>query len=578
MRVRRHAPLSCILLIGAALAACAPATTPNAPSAAQPTAQAPSRTLVMVTRAEPSTLSGTLLLSLGIGATANRRPFNAALAILDSNLEPRPYLAERLPELNSGDWQVFPDGRMETTYRLKPNLTWHDGSPLTAADFVFAWRIYTTPEFGTSTSPPHTHMQEVLAQDDRTLHIRWSKPYPEAGALTGLGGAGASPSFDPLPRHLLEPPYQQDPKSFPNLSFFTVDFVGAGPYRLDRWESGSFIEGAAFDGHALGRPKIDRLRIIFNSDQNTTLAVMLSGEAHLPMDDSLGIEQGNALKQDWDARQAGTVRYLPSTARYVRVQFRPEYVKPRALLDVRFRRALAYTMDKKSINEVLFDGNAQMSDSLIPPEVVRKTGVDTSIIPVYRFDPRQAEQLMQQGGYTKDRDGFYANSTEGRINVEIKNITNPRNDSERATIANGWRQSGIEIDETNFLPQQARDNQALSTFRSLSPTGGVPDVGRFLYFLSSELSSPDTQWVGSNRGGWSNPDYNHNVELFNVTLDARQRGQYLVQAARIINEDLGVIPLYYAPTVLAYPVALRGIDTVNSTDNALWNINDWVLE
>ena len=45
-----------------------------------------------------------------------------------------------------------------------------------------------------------------------------------------------------------------------NLSFWTVDFVGAGPYKVDRWEPGSYIESVAFDGHALGRPKIDRLR------------------------------------------------------------------------------------------------------------------------------------------------------------------------------------------------------------------------------------------------------------------------------------------------------------------------------
>src|SRR5205807_1580485 len=88
----RWAPSLSVLLLGALLAGCAPATAPASTSSSQP-ATPPSRTLVMVTRAEPSTLSGTLLLSLGIGATANRRPFNAALAILDGNLEPRPYLA-----------------------------------------------------------------------------------------------------------------------------------------------------------------------------------------------------------------------------------------------------------------------------------------------------------------------------------------------------------------------------------------------------------------------------------------------------------------------------------------------------
>ena len=67
-----------------------------------------------------------------------------------------------MPQLNTESWRVFPDGRMETTYALKPNLAWHDGAPLTADDFVFAWRVYATPELGVSNTPPAS-LIEVLA-------------------------------------------------------------------------------------------------------------------------------------------------------------------------------------------------------------------------------------------------------------------------------------------------------------------------------------------------------------------------------------------------------------------------------
>ena len=70
------------------------------------------------------------------GSTGEPSPYralNAGLAINDERELPHPYLAEALPELNSDTWRVFPDGRMETAYRLRPNLTWHDGRPLTAA-------------------------------------------------------------------------------------------------------------------------------------------------------------------------------------------------------------------------------------------------------------------------------------------------------------------------------------------------------------------------------------------------------------------------------------------------------------
>src|SRR5207249_1784383 len=117
--------------------------------------------------------------------------------------------------------------------------------------------------------------------------IRWRGAYAEAGVLEGVVSTGAptsGPSFAPLPRHILDRALQEEQDTFPTNPYWTVDFVGSGPYRLDRWEPGAFIEAAAFDQHALGRPKIDRVRITWNADSSVVLANLLSGEAHLPID------------------------------------------------------------------------------------------------------------------------------------------------------------------------------------------------------------------------------------------------------------------------------------------------------
>jgi ABC-type transport system substrate-binding protein len=52
-----------------------------------------------------------------------------------------PQLAEAVPSLENGLWKLFPDGRMETTWQIKPAVTWHDGMPLTADDLLFAMRV-----------------------------------------------------------------------------------------------------------------------------------------------------------------------------------------------------------------------------------------------------------------------------------------------------------------------------------------------------------------------------------------------------------------------------------------------------
>src|SRR5436309_5121089 len=147
-----------------------------------------SRTLNLLTRAEPATLAlkapaGAGGQAPGLSVDSVVRPFNARLDILDAHGNPTPYLAEALPELSTDSWHVFADGRMETSYRLKANITWHDGTPLSAADFVFAWRVYTTPELGLAVTLPQSLMEEVTAPDARTLVVRWRRLYPQASPL-----------------------------------------------------------------------------------------------------------------------------------------------------------------------------------------------------------------------------------------------------------------------------------------------------------------------------------------------------------------------------------------------------------
>src|SRR5947199_7317721 len=135
-------PSLCGLVALLALLACsAPAPRVEGPSQAA----APPRQTVLryVSRFEPPALAAKLPVG---GGTSDylRRPFNAGLAVIDGQRQARPVLAEQLPQLNTDTWKVFPDGKMETTYRLRPGLTWHNGQPLTADDFVFAWRVYRT--------------------------------------------------------------------------------------------------------------------------------------------------------------------------------------------------------------------------------------------------------------------------------------------------------------------------------------------------------------------------------------------------------------------------------------------------
>src|SRR6266508_4329758 len=156
------------LLVVLVVAACSPGPARPAESDARGQQEARAeRTLNIAVRVEPPTIASRSLESGGVKVKTTTRMFNAGLDLVDDRGQPHPYLAEALPKLNTESWQIFPDNRMETRYRLRPGLTWHDGTAFSAEDYVFAWRAYSSPELGPyANSPPISDMEEVAAPDD----------------------------------------------------------------------------------------------------------------------------------------------------------------------------------------------------------------------------------------------------------------------------------------------------------------------------------------------------------------------------------------------------------------------------
>ena len=564
---RRVRSALAILLASASMVACAgPSASPQAANG-QPQPAAPQKALVLITRQETPSVSGTALVPGNFTIGSQRRPFNAWLSSGDANDKPSPYLAESLPQLNTESWKVTPDGKMETIYRLRPNITWHDGTAFSAEDFVFAWKVYTTPDFGLSASRPHVAMEEVQAPDARTVVVIWKQLYPDAGIL--------GTNFAPLPRHILETALPQGRDFFLNQPYWTTKFVGAGPYKLDRWEPGAFIEGSAFDGHILGRPKIEKIRISFIGDADIVLANLLSGDCHIPVDNSIRVQQALVLNEKWGPT-GGTIIYLPTLWRWSYVQHRPEYANPKAILDLGVRKALMHAMNKTELNNAILDGKGIMSDSFVPPGVNYFPDVDKTVAK-YPFDLRRTEQLMNEAGYAKGADGIYA-GPEGKPSFEYRVISSAQNDAERSVLADGWRKAGFAIDEANFSPAETSQGETSSTFRTLWTSSGGQGEAFMVNPVTSLIPGPENNWRGSNRGAWSNADYDRIVNTFSNTLDRSQRDQLIVQAAKVITENLGVMPLFFNPAAWAWPSSVQGVNIIAPTTEPTWNIHEWTFK
>ncbi len=566
-----------LVLLLVLLAACAPATRPAASqTTAGAPAAAPERLLTVGVRVEPATIAAKPLRSAFVKVKLSARLFNAGLDLIDDQNVARPYMAEALPRLNSDSWRVLPDGRMETSYTLKPNLTWHDGAPLTADDFLFAWQVYSTPDLGTAGSLPFSAMENVTAPDAKTVLIHWKRPYPYAGVLQASGDA---PHFPAMPRHLLDAQFREAQwEAFTNSPYWTSEFVGSGPFRLERWEPGVSIEGAAFAGHVLGRPKIDRVRIIFMSDANSALASLLSGAIVLAADDAMGFEQGVTVKREWASTGGGSFLVTTDLWRAVYFQFRPEVATPPGILDARVRKALAHSIDKQILNETLYAGEGIMAEMILAPGVDYYPTVAQSIT-TYPYDLRQADQLMTDAGYRKGADGFYARPDEGRFAPELKVNASVQYENERSVVASGWRQAGIDFQEATLPASQAQDPVLRATFPALYAFSTGVGERALPNFASNAIPKPENRWTGNNREGWISPAFDRLVDRLGTALDPTDRVQTIGQMAQILTDELPAISLYYDLGAVAHTAALQGPRRVGPDTSGLvaWNVHEWEL-
>lgn len=130
-------------------------------------AAAPQRPIVIAFAIEPALLEPSLL--------PQNREFSALATAFLTYFTPQqqamPYLATEIPSLEKGSWQVLPDGRMQTTYALRENATWHDGQPLTAHDFVFAYKVRLDPAYPGQSVNAERLLSSVVAVDDHTLSL-----------------------------------------------------------------------------------------------------------------------------------------------------------------------------------------------------------------------------------------------------------------------------------------------------------------------------------------------------------------------------------------------------------------------
>jgi peptide/nickel transport system substrate-binding protein len=540
--------VTAFLILACLLTSCAPRPQ-GEPGVAAPTAQGQATGLNKPLRiglmSEPSALGGKFG-GGGTGLAEYEFLFAAKLVHYDQLGNPVPVLVDEVPSLERGTWRMLDDGRMETTYRLRQPLTWHDGTPFTAADVLFSWSAIMNPDLPAENREPEKFIEAVEVAAPDVVVARWREPFVFANAW----------DLHPLPRHILEPVVAREAQALVNTPYWTREWVGLGPYRLVDWVEGSHLRGQAFSGFGLGQPKIQEIIVSFIPDSNQAVARMLADAIDVTLGNLIRAEEAGILKEQLEARGTGTVMTIPTKIRYGEFQYRAPQGPPAR--DVRVRQAMAHAVDRQLLVDTVLQGLTSTADMYLAPNDAAFPAADR-VIAKYPFDRTRALALLRDAAWVRGGDGMLRSGGGEAFDLEVRTTEGRQNTNEAQILADFWRQIGIAttIEIIPIAKQNDQEYRAKFPGISGSSTSIAPDWME--KWQSDRAASEENRWRGANRGAYARPELDRLYREYITMIDPARRQETLVQMVKFASEDVTYLPLFYNVDAHAIRNGLKGL-------------------
>jgi peptide/nickel transport system substrate-binding protein len=478
-------------------------------------------------------------------------------------------IAERVPTLENGDWKVNADGTMDVTWKLRPNVRWHDGTPLSAEDFVLGYKVGADADLGLSRGTRVLRqIADISSPDPQTLNVKWKNVYIYANVMD-------QQTLVPLPNHKLGALYDSgDRQGFLNSTAWAEDWVGLGPYKMKEWLRGSFIEAEAFDGYFMGRPKIDRVTIRWIGDTNTLIVSTISGDLDLVPVGSLKEEEAHVLKTQYETQGSGTVTLSANKLRNGQWQWRD----PNAvwMQDVRIRHGLQHFIDRQSIVDTVQNGLSKVDDIVLAAQDPAYRLVQQRGLPDSSFDVNLGHRMLTEAGLTRGPNGTYRTaagvplafemSTTGDINSNVQELL---------ALSNAWKTAGAEPTHV-IIPGTGNKEEARGTLKGINLTSSDLSYRSFESHLTAELSTEGTRWRGSNHSGFSNQAFDDLYKRLLTTVSSSERDPMAADLVKILRDNAVYMPLSYSSDVSVARKGLRNVTGVFALQRVTaWNAHTW---
>lgn len=371
-------------------------------------------------------------------------------------------------------YQIAPDG-LSITFKLKDNIFWSDGVPITAQDYAFTFekKVFDpTTEYAARAN--FKQFKTVNAPDDKTLIFTMSEVFcPALNQLT----------FEPVPKHIFEGLNINDNPI--NLK----PVVGSGPWLLKEWVRDQYAVFEANDKYYLGRPNVDKYVIRIVKDQTIQYTMLKNGE----------IDIATVRAEDWEEAQSlknlKTYNYYPASSSWTFIGFN---MQNEILSDLRVRQALSMAMDRQKMVDGIRQGHAKPLDTIY----TSATWAHSTDVTKYGYDVSKAKQLLEDAGWKAPANNPTGTRVKDNKPLKMRIFYNSGNKEREqiATVAQQYAKAiGVELEI-----QQEDFNAYLNRIQK------TKDVELFVLGWSSPFE-PHTAisiWSstgGQNVTGFSNP-------------------------------------------------------------------------
>ncbi|WP_036265369.1 peptide-binding protein [Methylobacillus glycogenes] len=494
-------------------------------------------TLIDATRGEPS---GLIPMIAGESAASEvAQHIFSSLLRFDKNLEFEGQLAE--------SWQVSPDQKI-ITFKLKPNLKWADGKPLTSADVLFTWKLVTDDKTRTPYGSDYKLVIKAETPDARTFRVSYAEPY--APAINSWAG------LDILPKHLLEG------KDI-NTTAFARNPVGSHYYKLEKWRPGEQITLTRNPLSSQGQAHIERLTSRFIPDEAAQFLELMANNIDAM---TLSPVQYARIFPARPELQKKFALYKELGNSYTYLGFN---LKRKPFDDIRVRQAINYAINKQEIIDGVLLG---LGEPVASPYKPGTRWANPNLKP-YAYDPAKARALLQEAGYQDRGDGILARNGKP-LSFTLLTSQNKQREMSAVLIQRRLKEVGIEIHIRvlewatfigRFIKTSDFDMVVLGWSLALDPD-------QYSIWHSSQQAPGQFNFIGYN-----NPRVDRLLERGRMELNADKRTVIYHELAEILLEESPIVYLSAGYGLQAIHKRVKGIPDPAPPAGLGNNTHEWYI-